>query len=114
VSLPAKGAKVELAMASDMPCFQAGGGAAAGVWAWADRAPKVNETTKPSCLNRCVEMYFTDVSNLFFKRRIYSIQFNVCQVAMRKHLTQCGYLNSYLGKPLNPKRIENSLAISPQ
>jgi hypothetical protein len=66
VSFPGNGANVEVAMFAGMPCFQAGAGAA-GVWAWADRAPKVNETTMPSCLNRCVEMYFTEVSKLFFK-----------------------------------------------
>jgi len=66
VSLPANGAKVDVAIASGMPCFQAGGGAAAAVWAWAERAPRVNETTMPSCLNRCVEMYFTEVSKKKF------------------------------------------------
>jgi hypothetical protein len=69
VSLPANGAKVDEAMASDMPCFQAGAGAA-GAWAWADKAPRVNETAIPSCLNRCVEMYFTDISKLFFRTPI--------------------------------------------
>ena len=90
VSLPANGAKVDVAMASDMPCFQAGAGAA-GVWAWAVMTPRVNETAMPSCLNRCVEMCFTEVSKLFFKALIYSIQFNACQIEMRKHLTQWGY-----------------------
>ena len=61
VSFPGKGANVEVAMAAGMPCFQAGAGAA-GAWACADKAPIVNEATIPSCLNRCVEMYFTEVS----------------------------------------------------
>jgi hypothetical protein len=52
---------VEVAISAGMPCFQAGAGAA-GVWAWADKAPIVIETAMPSCLNRCVEMYFTEVS----------------------------------------------------
>ena len=62
VSFPGNGANVEVAMFAGMPCFQAGAGAAAGVWAWADKAPIVIETAMPSCLNRCVEMYFTEVS----------------------------------------------------
>jgi hypothetical protein len=62
VSFPGKGANVEVAISAGMPCFQAGGGAAAGVCAWDDRAPKVNEIAMLSCLNRCVETYFTEVS----------------------------------------------------
>jgi hypothetical protein len=42
VSLPAKGASVELALSAFMPCFQAGGGAAgAAVWAKACPMPNV-------------------------------------------------------------------------
>jgi hypothetical protein len=89
---------VEVAMASGMPCFQAGGGAA-GAWAWAVRTPMLNETAMPSCLNRCVEMYFTEVSNLFAKLEF--TQFNACQIKKPKHLTlQWGYRNFCMGKPL--------------
>ena len=42
VSLPARGANVELAISAGMPCFQAGGGAAgAAVWAMVCPMPSV-------------------------------------------------------------------------
>jgi hypothetical protein len=61
VSFPGNGANVEVAMASGMPCFQAGAGAA-GAWAWADITPMDKETARLSCLNRRIESMFTQVS----------------------------------------------------
>lgn len=47
VSLPGKGASVELAMSAGMPCFQAGGGAAgaAGAAVWAMDCPMPKDKT---------------------------------------------------------------------
>ena len=50
VSLPAKGAKVLLAMAAGMPCFQAGAGAA-GAWAKAATV-QPSPATQLSCATR--------------------------------------------------------------
>ena len=66
VNLPANGARVDVAMLSGMPCFQAGAGAgagaAAGACANAEAASIEIETAKLSCLICCIALIFTSDS----------------------------------------------------
>ena len=70
VSLPAKGAKVDVAMLSGMPCFHAGAGAAAGACACAVAASMDIETSKPTCLNWRIILFFKTVS-LCYELQLY-------------------------------------------